>query len=446
MSIVRASLRGTSLGFSRQGLFILLVAVLVGIGAAALPSFSIQLALVAGVIVISTAALMARFGRIMNPSWVLLAAIFLVGPVGTLLLRLGIGLSVVAAIVGGFAPFAIAAFVLRPEARPRLILLAPLLMLLAFATASLAWTPEPKVGGDKLVVWILSGLIPAAFIIVLVPATKAIAWRPIAVVAVITALAMIAFGVDSPIYPGRPTLFDANPIWESRALFIGAIVVLFAPIPRTFKLLLVPLVVYAGILPVSRGPAIGFLLGVCAGGAEKLRTFDRHDRRIQLAWAAIGIVSALGIVAAFGFFDRVSSVLTSFLAEPDVTSRASYISESTRLIQTHPFLGVGIGGFAATGLDTYPHNLVFEIAAELGLLGILLVVPWVVFAVRGALGSPILTALLVSTAIFTLFSGSLASNAEFWLCSAFAVARFPLSRAERMSERLPERRPAMAHG
>ena len=67
--------------------------------------------------------------------------------------------------------------------------------------------------------------------------------------------------------------------------------------------------------------------------------------------------------------------------------------------------------------------------------------PWLAFAVRGAAGSPILMALVVSTALFTLFSGSLASNAEFWLCSAFAVARFPLTRA-----RGPLRRPVTADG
>jgi O-antigen ligase len=146
-------------------------------------------------------------------------------------------------------------------------------------------------------------------------------------------------------------------------------------------------------------------------------------------------------VAAFGLFDRVSTILSSFLAEPDVTSRASYISESTRLFQAHPFLGVGLGGFAATGLDTYPHNLVFELAAELGILGLAIVVPWLAIAVRGAAGSPILMALVVATALFSLFSGSLASNAEFWLCSAFAVARFPLTRA-----RGPLRNPALASG
>ena len=412
-----------------------------GVGVAALPTFSLQIALLAGVVDLAIVLAMARFGRTLNASWVLVASIFLVGPVGALLLRIGIGLSVVAAIVGGFLPFAVAAIVLHREARPRLALLAPLLLLLAFATASLLWSPDAAYGADKLTVWILASLIPVVFVLVLVPASPAIDWRPVAAAAVITALAMIAFGVASPIYPGRPTLFDANPIWESRALFIGAIVVTFAPIPRWLKLFLIPLVVYAAILPVSRGPAIGFVLGASAGGAEMLRTFDRHDRRIQLAWAGIGIVTALAILAGLGLFDRVSSLLTTFLAEPDVTSRASYINESGRLFWSHPFLGVGLGGFAATGLDTYPHNLGFEIAAELGVLGVLLVIPWVFFAIRGAAGSPMLMALVVSTGIFTLFSGSLASNVEFWLCSAFAVARFPLA-----GQRLAVARPAFAGG
>lgn len=438
MSTLRASLGRPSLGFSRLTPFILLIGAATGVAVAALPSFSLQLALLAGAIDLAVVLLMARFGRTLDASWVLVAAIFLVGPVGTLLLRVGIGLSVVAAIAGGFAPFAIAAVMLHREARPRLALLSPILLLLVYATASLAWSPDAAYGADKLTVWILASVIPVVFILVLVPARPAIDWRPVAFAAVITALAMIAFGVASPTYPGRPTLFDANPIWESRALFLGAIVVTFAPIPRWMKLFLIPLVVYAAILPVSRGPAIGFVLGACAGGAEKLRTFDRHDRRIQLAWAGIGIVTALAIVAGLGLFDRVSSLLTTFLAEPDVTSRASYINESGRLFWSHPFLGVGLGGFAATGLDTYPHNLGFEIAAELGVLGILLVVPWVLFAIRGAAGSPMLMALLVSSGIFTLFSGSLASNVEFWLCSAFAVARFPLM------QRILAPRPAFA--
>jgi O-antigen ligase len=444
LSTHRASLDRSPFGSIREGALVLIVAAVVGAATALLPSFSTQIALLLGAAVIAITLVTARLGRILNASWIIVAAFYLTGPVGTLLLQAGIGLSVVIAIVAGFLPFVVAAYVLQREARRRLILLAPLILLLVFAAVSLAWSPDATVGSDKLSVWVLSGLIPAAFIVVLVPATSTIDWRPIAVAAVLTALAMIAFGVASPLYPGRPTLFGANPIWEARSLFIGAIVVVFAPLPgfpRLFKVVLVPLIVYAGILTVSRGPAIGFLLGLCAGGAEALRAFDRHDRRIQLAWAAIGLTTALAIVAAFGLFDRASTVLSTFLAEPDVTSRGSYINEAGRLFSNAPLSGIGIGGFAATGLDKYPHNLVFEIAAELGVLGLLLVVPWLAIALRGAAGSPLLMALVVATAIFALFSGSLASNAEFWLCSAFGVARFPLGRAK-----APVRSPAATSG
>ena len=252
---------------------------------------------------------MARFGRTINASWVLVAAIFLVGPLGGVLLAVKVGMSVVAAIVGGFLPLTIAAFVLHREARPRLPCSPPdpPADLLARVPVLIAGR---VVRSDKLSVRICSGPHPGG----VHPRARAV--HPDH---------RLAAGRrrGGPHGAGDDRLWDRpaelsgpglavrrEPDRESWALFIGAIVIMFAPLPRGLKLLLIPLVVYAGILPVSRGPAIGFILGICAGGAEKLRTFDRHDRRIQLAWAGIVIVAALGIVAGFGLFDRVSSVLT----------------------------------------------------------------------------------------------------------------------------------------
>jgi hypothetical protein len=66
--------------------------------------------------------------------------------------------------------------------------------------------------------------------------------------------------------------------------------------------------------------------------------------------------------------------------------------------------------------------MVLEIAAEFGLVGLALFTAWVVLAIRGAVTSPVLAALLAATLLYTLFSGSIASNAEFWIFSAMAVA------------------------
>ena len=71
----------------------------------------------------------------------------------------------------------------------------------------------------------------------------------------------------------------------------------------------------------------------------------------------------------------------------------------------------------------YPHNLIAEIGAELGLVGLLVLAVWFGFALRWASRSPLLVALVVATGVYALFSGSIASNTEFWMCSALAVAK-----------------------
>ena len=88
-----------------------------------------------------------------------------------------------------------------------------------------------------------------------------------------------------------------------------------------------------------------------------------------------------------------------------------------------------------TGLDVYPHNLVAEIAVELGSIGLLAMLAWFGLALRGAARSPVLVALVVATAVYSLFSGNLAGNAEFWMFSALAVAAFPIAVRTRANQR-----------
>ena len=56
---------------------------------------------------------------------------------------------------------------------------------------------------------------------------------------------------------------------------------------------------------------------------------------------------------------------------------------------------------------------------------------WIILAVRGALGSPLMLALVTATGVFTLFSGSLASQTVFWLYSTLAVAMLAAARRGR---------------
>jgi O-antigen ligase len=259
-------------------------------------------------------------------------------------------------------------------------------------------------------------------------------WGAIAVAAFVSAAALLVFGSASPLYPGRLSLFDDNPIWTARAVFIGALVATFGPFPRGARLIMVPVLVLAGIVTVSLGPLLGFAAGVWAGIAETLRSADRRTDRLGLGWVVLGLVSGLALVVllADAFFGGDASILARVLVnDPNVSGRATFLDAAIRLFSGSPFLGVGIGGFTSTGLIEYPHNLVAEVGSELGGIGLIVLAVWTAVALRGAARSPVLVALLVATAVYALFSGSVASNGEFWMISALCVANIAVpSRAK----------------
>ena len=160
---------------------------------------------------------------------------------------------------------------------------------------------------------------------------------------------------------------------------------------------------------------------------EAVRVAHLSDRRASLAWTGIGLAVAIGVtLGATLLISAGSTALAPVVGDPDVTSRAAYYEVGGNLFAASPVFGAGLGAFAATGADFYPHNLFLEVAAELGLVGLAALAVWLFMAIRGALGSPLIMSLVATTFVYTLFSGSIASNAEFWMCTGVAIAMLPV--------------------
>ena len=422
-----------------------------GAAIAAVSSLGFQIALVLGGLVCLLAFVLARRGTLLDAAFVIAGSLYLVGPAGTLVRELGLGISTLGLLVLLGAVFVVAALLTSPIASSNLYRLAPLLGLVAFGAVSIAWSHDPEYGLGKLAVWIVGALLPAYFVVVLASARGGVGWGIVLIAAVAAALALIVFGGTSSEYPGRYSLFGDNPIWIARGAFFGALVALFGPFSRTVKLVSIPFLVAAGILTVSLGPLLGLVAGVWAGWiAILLERRSRPDLDNQPGWVAIGLLSSVALVVllADSLLGADRSVLsTAVLSDPNVIGRAVLLDTGVGLFLGAPLQGVGLGGFAAIGFLEYPHNLVVEIASELGLIGIILLAIWLVLAIRGAAGSPLLMALLVATTVFALFSGSVASNAEFWMVSALAVSGAARRREEAARDRRePERQVALAPG
>ncbi len=426
---------------SRRTAYLVLVPLLAGVVLALLPGVAIKLAAVVGLAGVALAVLMARRGMVLDPAWVVVAQLYLLTPVGTLLVDWGIGFSIITALVLAFVPFVLATLVTVPATRSSLLLLAPLVLLGAIAGASILWSPAADYGAEKLTIWLVSGFLPAATIVVLFAAKRSINWRLILIAATIYGLGLLLVGAPWSDGGERLTLLNQNPIWAARAILIGAIVSILGPFPLGVKIVTAPVLILAGVLTQSLGPTVGMALGVLAGAVTALALASRRDGQASPGWMVLIIGTGFGIVIVLsGLLDPL---LGPLLNDPNVTSRSTYIDASIPLIAESPLYGMGLGGFLSTGLDSYPHNFILEVGVELGLVGLVGLGAWGSLALLGASRSPLVMGLVVGTAAFTLFSGSLASQTEFWLFSAVGVALVPSVLAAR---RLEKERQAVPEG
>jgi len=401
-----------------------LAALAAGAAISVVPGLVLQLAIVGGTLMSTASLVFARAGRLLNPAWVIVALLYLIGPLGGLFSQSETDGSALGVLLLALTPFVAAATIVKPRNATRLFVLIPLGLLLLLAVASLAWSPSASYGSSKLTLWVVTGLIPAAFIIILSGGSTRVAWGLIALAAFATAVASFLFP-DSG-YP--PTLFDSNPIWASRAAFIGALVALFGPFPVAVKLLATPVMIAGGLISLSLGPLVGLAAGAVAGVAEALRDGRQTERRVAVGWASLLVVTGVALLSLLA--GLADPLFEEVFNDPNVSGRAGYLRALGPLFVDAPLFGIGLGGFASTGLADYPHNLVAEVALELGFAGLLLLLAWFTLALRAAAGSPLLVALVVATGVFSLFSGYLGAHTEFWLFTALALAVSRIGRNE----------------
>ncbi len=414
-----------ALGASRswRTAYLLLVPLAAGVVLALLPGLALKLAAVVALAGMALAVLMARRGMVLDPAWVIVAQLFLLAPVGSVLIDWGVGFSIITALVLAFVPFVLATLVAVPASRSSLLLLSPLVLLGIFAAASVLWSPAAGLGAEKLTIWLVNGFLPAATIVVLFAAKQTISWRLILVAATIYALGLLLIGEPWSEGGQRLTVFDQNPIWAARAILVGALIAILGPFPPWVKIVTAPMLILAGVLTQSLGPTVGMAAGLLAGAITALVLHSRREGRLSPGWTVLSIAMGFGLVILLsGLLDPL---LGPLINDPNVTSRTSYIDASIPLFLGTPLYGMGIGGFLSTGLDSYPHNFVLEMGVELGIVGLLSLGAWTLLGLIGATRSPLAMGLVVGTGAFTLFSGSLASQAEFWMFSALAVAMVP---------------------
>jgi O-antigen ligase len=160
---------------------------------------------------------------------------------------------------------------------------------------------------------------------------------------------------------------------------------------------------------------------------------------VAAAVAVPKIVPATAIERSVSFLVGNGSGLSS-------NGRTHLWSEAWHAFVTHPLFGLGTGGFAQIEpVYQYPHNVILEAAAELGLVGLVVLLAFLVPTVKPLLAAwrsstgaeraaaALIAALLASSVVNALLSDSLEASSGIWFAAGLAyglAARLQPARAE----------------
>ena len=226
----------------------------------------------------------------------------------------------------------------------------------------------------------------------------------------------------------RIMIFGLNPIWLARDLGISLLAALSIFKNKAMRLLAIFIMVLGIVLTRSRGPLIALAISLFAVYSHKSLKSKKYGKLAPsiVVLSLLGIISILG-VGADDYFVRGES---SFLEERNVSARILLYKSAWNDFLDSPVLGKGVGSFLHYG-HTYPHNIVLELMAETGLLGLVLFLialrPRSMFSFNNRFAVYMLFSLIT-----TMFSGDLEKN-------AYLVAFSILSHYEIITERLARR-------
>lgn len=130
------------------------------------------------------------------------------------------------------------------------------------------------------------------------------------------------------------------------------------------------------LLTASRGTlvALGVSVVVALGLLVWKGTMAQRAAIVASAAGVVGGVVALALWKGSTVFAQLMSLLrpSNLLVVPSLAFRFQLYERALQLIKAHPFTGVGLAGFAATGATPFsPHDTYLDLWVSVGIIGLL---------------------------------------------------------------------------
>ncbi|HEX7300480.1 MAG TPA: O-antigen ligase family protein [Solirubrobacteraceae bacterium] len=305
----------------------------------------------------------------------------------------------------------------------------PIAVVALSMAASLAWTPAPDYGGQKVTTFLTVTMlaIGAPFFIFerWDDLRRFFTWT--VVVAVPVAILAIAHPAAES---GR--LAGDNTIGTSRLLCTAALILLLGALGQA-RWRLPATAAAAGFIATaaavgSRGPILSLAIALALVVTGWLLRVPRKVAPV-LAIVAVGVAVVPFVSLPATSSERLSSAARDPVAAFRADDRYYLVQEAFQLIDANPVRGAGVGAFSAINpLIKWPHNLFLELWSELG-IGALVVVAGAILVVlvglfRMAWRLPehgreqqlvyVLLAMFFFNLLAVQVSGNINDNRDFW--------------------------------
>jgi O-antigen ligase len=232
---------------------------------------------------------------------------------------------------------------------------------------------------------------------------------------------------------GRTIAFGGGPNVYVRVVLLGALAAIALAVVYRRKIFLVPvpLLATAALLASSRG-------GVLSAGVTAAAFVVLCWRRLSVrAIVATVLMVIAGLAASLTLLDakNLEMIQQRFVAAPQqdqFSGRPELFDQGLVLFRDNPVVGGGLDSFYVRfGFNSdlgYPHNLVVDVAATGGVIGLALLAGFVVALIRdvqpwrslpGDAMAMIMAIVFITTA--SMFSGDFYDSRFLWIFAALAV-------------------------
>lgn len=276
----------------------------------------------------------------------------------------------------------------------------------------------------------------------------------VALAGALVLLVDLATGSAETVLPDRFAVSpEDDPIGLSRdsayGLLIAAYLVLAAQWTslRLLGAAALPALAVALVAGGSRGPVVGLAVGLVVFMALTSAEPSTRRRLLLLAAAVAIAVFTVPQMLPDSTISRSFEVLSDSGTAVSANGRLDLWERAYDALADHPVAGLGTGGFATLEpMLLYPHNLLLEAWAELGLVGLALLLAFLAGTVRNLSRSwrdsvdadrlmvAVIGGLFAAALVNAMFSGAIQNNRSLWLWAGVGIGLAGAIHADRARE------------